>query len=371
MSVKHDEPFILKSSVGNISQLNFPYGSAPARATTIEVGHGVNWLSMPMPYQLDHVNVYLLRGDTGSVIVDTGLNNPEVKEIWNELFKSGLTDTRVAAVLCTHFHTDHSGLAGYFAEQWRVPLLMSQGEYFTQRGWPLLNDIPWQHKKFFQECGCPEKLYDKNIIMFNTMFNSSKDSLPPTFLKISEGDRIPYAADCWQAIVGSGHSPEHVLLYSSEHGILISGDQLLPNISTNVSVYAVDPADEPLSRWFATLNRLEELPDNVLVLPSHGLPFYGIRTRIAELREIHERIFTKVLNFCGKSKSTAFELAERLYPFKFTGLNFMLALGETLAHVRYLTAYGYLEEKPDISGVMRYQTLKSQSHRKVITGMGC
>lgn len=336
--------------------LSFPILSPQTGTALVDVGPGVKLLRMPMPWALDHVNLYLLQGEAGWVIVDTGMNTPEARNTWDDVFNGPLAGERIAAVLCTHFHADHVGLAGYLADRWQAPLLMSHGEYFTQRGWPLeLAEVPWQHAGFYRQAGYPEELLQQTLVMFR--FSKLMLPLPPAFSRLRDGGRIPFAAGDWQVIIGSGHSPEHVLLYSPERAMLISGDQLLPRITTNVSVSAVDPDDEPLSRWLASLDRLAELPDDLLVLPAHGLPFCGIRSRVAELRTHHDHQLKKVLDDCGARPASAFELAQAMFPMPLSDFNLVLALGECLAHIRYLLSRGRLEGFLDEMGVMRYRSL--------------
>jgi glyoxylase-like metal-dependent hydrolase (beta-lactamase superfamily II) len=85
-------------------------------------------------------------------------------------------------------------------------------------------------------------------------------------------------------ITGFGHSPEHASLYCEELRVLISGDMVLPRISTNVSVFAIEPEGNPLQLYLDSLGKFADLPDDTLVLPSHGKPFRGLHTRIAQLR---------------------------------------------------------------------------------------
>ena len=108
--------------------------------------------------------------------------------------------------------------------------------------------------------------------------------LPHTFERLLDGDRLRMGGTQWRVLEGHGHSPEHASLYSTERSVLISGDMLLPRISTNVSVWPVEPDGDPLGRFLASLDRLAELPSGTLVLPSHGLPFVGIAARVEQLR---------------------------------------------------------------------------------------
>ena len=339
-----------------LTELTFPFTLPQSEAELVDVAPGIKWLRLPMPYALDHVNVYLVRAEKGWLIVDTGLDSPRSRAIWEEVFSGPLRGETVVGVCCTHYHVDHVGLAGYLTDRWRVPLFMSYEEYFTVSGWPMyLKEVPWQHAEFFQRAGFPKELLAKALVMFD--FSGEISRLPPSFVRLRGGSPLPIDGARWRILIGEGHAPEHAMLYSEQQGVLISGDQLLPRISTNVSVSVVNPEDEPLSLWLASLDRLAELPDDMLVLPGHGLPFRGARTRIEELRSHHDRRFKQVLTACADRGLSAFELTQTMYPYPLNDFDLQLALGECLAHVRYLFCRGQIEEKLDEQGVVRYQSV--------------
>jgi glyoxylase-like metal-dependent hydrolase (beta-lactamase superfamily II) len=338
--------------------LSFPYPAPQSEAQLVDIAPGLKWLRLAMPFALDHVNVYLLRAEQGWLVVDTGLDSTRSRDAWEQVFAGPLRGEKVVGVCCTHYHVDHVGLAGYLTDRWRAPLLMSYEGYFTLRGWPMdLKEVPWQHAEFYKKAGYPEELLEKSLVMFD--FSEHISPLPPAFIRLENGLPLSVAGADWQILMGEGHAPEHAMLYSAKQGILISGDQLLPRISTNVSVSVVDPEDEPLSRWLASLDWLAELPDEVLVLPGHGLPFRGAKTRITELRGHHQRQFEVVAKACAERRLSAYQLMQIMYPYQLNDFDLQLALGECLAHLRYLLSRGRLQGKLDEQGVVRYQSSAS------------
>jgi glyoxylase-like metal-dependent hydrolase (beta-lactamase superfamily II) len=338
------------------TELNYPFPPPDCATQLTEVAPGVRWLRLPMPYSLDHVNVYLLQTAEGWLVVDTGLSCPKTREIWEEVFSGALRGEKVVGICCTHYHGDHVGSAGYLADRWRVPLYMSYGEYFTGRGWPAAQkEVPWQHAELLRRAGYPEELFEKSLALFD--FGGVAE-MPLSFSRLREGSTLPPLGGEWQVLVGEGHAPEHVMLLAAEKKMLISGDQLLPRISTNVSVTLVDPDDEPLSRWLASLDRLAELPEDILVLPGHGLPFYGSRIRVDELRAHHERRFGIIESACTGSEPTGYQLMQLVYPYPLNDFDRQLAFGECLSHLRYLLARGRLSARLDDSGVLRYRSLQ-------------
>ncbi|MBI2354003.1 MAG: MBL fold metallo-hydrolase [Deltaproteobacteria bacterium] len=334
--------------------LKFPFQDSPRPGELIEITPDVRWLRLPMPFGLDHVNLYLVRVEAGWVIVDTGLDSPETRDIWEGIFSGPMQGEPMAGVLSTHFHVDHCGLAGYLTERRRLPLLMSYREYFTMRGWPGdLAEVPWQHAEFYRKGGCGEEVARIGRLMFN--FAKLLSPPPPSFLCLRDGEPLPVFGGAWRIIMGEGHSPEQAMLFSADDAILISGDQLLPTITTNVSVSVINPEDDPLGRWFASLDRLAELPADILVLPAHGAPFYGIKTRVAELRAHHEEQLQVVLDLCATRPASLFEITQAMFPYPSTDFDQILAIGESLAHIRYLVSHGRLECSPDKSGVLYYR----------------
>ena len=295
-----------------------------------------------------------MRVEHGWLLVDTGLDSPDTRSLWDEVFSGPFRGESLVGIYCTHYHVDHAGLAGYLTERWRVPLYMSYEEYFTLRGWPMdLKEVHWQHADFFRKAGLPDELLHGTLIMFDFSREISPPS--PSFIRLRHGDPLAITGGDWQIMTGDGHSPEHAMLYSSQRATLFSGDQLLPRISTNVSVNVVNPHDEPLSRWLASLGQLAELSDDVLILPGHGLPFRCARTRVRELLIHHEAKLHMILAACTEAALNAYELALILYPRPLSGFEIQLALGECLAHIHYLLSREALTKMTTGEGVVRYR----------------
>jgi glyoxylase-like metal-dependent hydrolase (beta-lactamase superfamily II) len=143
-------------------------------------------------------------------------------------------------------------------------------------------------------------------------------------------------------MVGRGHSPEHVCLYSASDKLLISGDQVLPQISSNISVHNTEPEANPLAQWLKSLRRFSSLPSDTLVLPSHGKVFYGLKERLQALITGHEDDLALLETACSEQPQRSNELMHKLFPRKLRGYHIGLALGETIAHLNYLTHSGKL-----------------------------
>lgn len=330
--------------------LQFPFEAPAPDGELKEVAPGILWLRMPLPYALDHINLYLVRGETGWSIVDTGIDNSVTRELWEKILAK--LDAPVVAVVCTHCHDDHAGLAGWLTETLRVPLYMSRAEYQTLRLRTLPSSRSWQQEQFFMQAGMEvEAMRD----LLDRLGNwSSISPPPPAYHRLQEGQPLPLGDGRWQVVIGEGHSPEHACLLNTELKVLFSGDQLLARISPNVGVHANEPEADPLRPWLASLDKVAGLPD-ALVLPAHELPFYGLATRAIELKQHHEKALDKFEGFCREAPgSTTLELTRRMFTRRRSPIDELLALSETLAHLSYLRFEGRLVREADQNGVYRF-----------------
>lgn len=323
------------------SPLVFPWATAPQPNGELrEVAPGILWLRMPLPLSLDHINLYLLRDHDGWMIVDTGIGDAPTRALWEQVLKKSLAGALITGIVCTHYHFDHSGLAGWLTERLRVPLYMSYGEYYTLRTMAMLfeGDLPWQHAEYFQRCGTPA---DRMEDILSVIHVSNRLITPPpaAFRRLRPGQTLSIGERRWQLLLGEGHVAEHMLLYSPEDQILIAGDQLLPHITSNVGVLPVEPEADLLSDWFASLDRLTPLPENTLILPAHELPYTGLHTRVAQLRVHHEAQFATLRRICA-APITAFDAMQQLFPHRRNKMDDMMALGECLAHLNHLCLRG-------------------------------
>jgi glyoxylase-like metal-dependent hydrolase (beta-lactamase superfamily II) len=290
---------------------------------------------MPMPFRLDHINIYLVRDGQGWLIVDTGLNTEETHALWNVILAALPADEPVTGVLCTHSHTDHAGALGWLVDKLRVPVYMSFGDYYSLRVSAVdRGHDAWQHVEYYRQLGMPAGHREAlNKSMGSMQWYAS---VPAAYRRLRHDAEIVFGENTWRIIVGEGHAPEHVSLYCAELKVLICGDQLLPRISANVGVTAAEPDANPLHLWLDSLERIGELPADTLVLPSHDLPYYGLDLRATELRDHHEKQLQNLLRICEETPGNAFELMQRMFPRRHGPLDDFLGVGECMAHLAYL-----------------------------------
>jgi glyoxylase-like metal-dependent hydrolase (beta-lactamase superfamily II) len=170
------------------------------------------------------------------------------------------------------------------------------------------------------------------------------------------GARVRIGERIWQCISGYGHSPEHMALLDAQQQLMISGDMLLPSISTNVSVYAMEPDSNPLQLFLDSLQRMAHLPDTTLVLPSHGRPFQGAVTRIAQLQTHHQDRLAELLSACTVQAHCAHELLPVLFKRPLDVHQTTFALGEAVAHLNLLWLSGQMQRDRGADGVVRFST---------------
>ncbi|MDP1652234.1 MAG: MBL fold metallo-hydrolase [Rhodocyclaceae bacterium] len=335
--------------------ISYPFANPPETGATLEVAASVHWLRMPLPFALDHINLWLLEDGESFTAVDTGIAMDAVKQAW----KSALTGRQLTRQLVTHFHPDHLGLAGWLEAETGAPLWMTQGEYLTAQAIaagiapfdiPSMVALFRQHGLDAERCAALEGR--------GNAYRRGVPAIPATFHPLFEADIIAIGQHEWRIIVGHGHAPEHASLYCAALNVLIAGDMLLPRISTNVSTYAAAPRLDTLKLYLDSIERLTELPADTLVLPSHGRPFRGLRARVADLHEHHAARCADLLAACAAGPRCAGELLTVLFGRPIDDPHQTLfAMGEAIAHLNYLEYQSRLDRSIE-NGIIRYAASK-------------
>jgi glyoxylase-like metal-dependent hydrolase (beta-lactamase superfamily II) len=331
--------------------ISYPFETPPETGTTHGVAAGVHWLRMPLPFALDHINLWLLEDGEGFTAVDTGIAMDAVKQAW----KSALAGRQLSRQIVTHFHPDHLGLAGWLEAEYGAPLWMTQGEYLTASTiaaglapFDIPSMVALFHRHGLDTARCAALEARGNA------YRRGVPVIPATFHPLFEGDTLTIGAHDWQVIIGHGHAPEHASLYCAKLGVLIAGDMLLPRISTNVSAYAAAPELDTLKLYLDSIDRLAELPEDTLVLPSHGRPFRGIRARVAELHAHHDARCADLLAACAVGPRCAGDLLEVLFGRPIDDPHQTLfAMGEAIAHLNYLEHQSRLRRSIE-NGIIHY-----------------
>jgi glyoxylase-like metal-dependent hydrolase (beta-lactamase superfamily II) len=336
--------------------LSYPFSDLPAPGAALDVARGVRWLRMPLPFQLDHINLWLiadeLDGKAAWTIVDSGIGDGPTRALGEKLFSElGL----VKRVILTHYHPDHAGNAAWICKRFGVGLWMTQGEYLTAHAVRTASAGYTTDAvlSVFRQNGLDEALLPAMSGRGNR-YAELVPEFPHSYRRIIEGDCLRIGKHEWRAIVGHGHAPEHLSLYCADLDVLIAGDMLLSTISTNVSVWSIDPEGDPLRLFLESIARYRELPADVLVLPSHGKPFRGAHDRVAQLEMHHQAHFEKLTKSLQAGERSAGELLSVLFQRKLDAHQMYFAMGEAIAHLHYLYYAGRASRAVGSDGVMRY-----------------
>ena len=343
---------------GGLAALQFPHAEAPPGGTTIEVAPGVRWLRMPLPFALNHINLWLIEDDAGWAIVDTGINSNETKALWERLFVEALDRRPVTRLICTHYHPDHIGLAGWLTARLGIELWITETEwrFGYERSRATRQGIHPATAEMYRRVGMSGDELMQVGIARSGHYISRVAPVPERHRRLADGMAIEIGGRSWRIVVGRGHAPEHACLYCRELNLLIAGDQVLPKISPNVSFWPQDQDPDPLGSFLASLDKLQQaVPESALVLPSHNLPFYGLHTRIEQLRALHRSRLAEIAAACDQPRSTA-ELVPVLFSRALDRHQLGFAVGETLAHLIHATTTGRLRRAARADGVWTFQT---------------
>ena len=326
-----------------MSSLVYPFDGVPQPGDAWPVAPGVLWIRMPLDLALTHVNLYALADGDGWTIVDTGMKSAAIAAAWERLLPTALENRPLARLIVTHMHPDHVGMAGWLAERAGCPLSMTPLEYLTAR--VFANDTSDaaldEHVRFYRRAGWNgAQLASLGELFFE--YGRRVHALPERYARLSDGDVLRIGQNEWRIITGYGHSPEHACLYCPALKVFISGDQVLPKITSNVSVLPFEPGGDPLAAWIGSIEKLRAaVPDDVLVLPAHNEPFTGLHARLDSLAAGHARALERLLDKLGEPRR-ATDVFDALFARAVTNDPMILrfATGESLAHLNWLLLRG-------------------------------
>jgi glyoxylase-like metal-dependent hydrolase (beta-lactamase superfamily II) len=339
-----------------VSELTYPLQSPPPPGETLEIAPGIHWLRMQLPLALDHINLWLLDDGDGWTAIDTGMQTPDIAASWRAVIAGRMGDRPVKRVICTHMHPDHVGMAGWLTRRFDCRLWMTRLEYVTCRMLVAdsMREAPPDAIQFYRASGWDENALEDYKARFGR-FGKMVYQLPDSFRRVIDGEELVIGARTWRAVVGRGHSPEHLSLYCAQERLLISGDQVLPKITSNVSVFPTEPDADPLTDWLESLASIKErVADDVLVLPSHNLPFHGLWARLEQLIGGHEAALVRLTEALVEPKR-AIDVFSLLFRRRVGSEMLAMASGESVAHLNCLIRRGRITREDDAAGVAWYR----------------
>ncbi len=339
--------------------LTYPFGSPPSSGEAVRVAPDVLWMRLAMPIALNHINVYAVEDGDGWALVDTGLDLVGTRAEWDALLAGPLGGRPVTRVICTHMHPDHIGLAGWLCERFDAPLVMPRLEYAMAR--MLLADTgqaaPEAGAVFYRAAGWDEQQVEGYRTGYG-QFGRVVSPMPSGFVRMKEGCPVRISGHDWRVVIGEGHSPEHACLWRESDDVVLGGDQILPKISSNVSVWPTEADADPLGDWLDSLERMKTVyPDEALVLPSHGEPFRGVQARLDALIRGHKTAL-KRLERTLREPCRAVDVFPALFARPVGDGVRGMATGESLAHLNYLLHRGRASRCRDADGVDWWTTIK-------------
>jgi len=349
------------------STLSYPWDKAqPAFGEMMTLRPGLHWVRMPMPFALNHINLWVLddalEGRPGWTVVDSGVATAPIREAWQTLWAGPLASQPLTRMLVTHMHPDHVGnaqwlIAHFSAPHQRARLWMSATDHLAAQ-LACQNTTGFGGERaaaFFMAHGLSAPEDVAKIRERGNFFSTLVPEVPHEYHRMMDGMLVPIGERVWRCIAGYGHSPEHISLYNEHDGLLISGDMLLPSISTNVSVVDLEPEGDALGMFLDSINQMRSLPADTLALPSHGLPFTGIHVRIQQLIDHHDARLAEVMQACALQPSSAADMLPVLFKRQLDLHQTTFAMGEAVAHLNYLWHRGQLQRHQDALGVWHYE----------------
>jgi glyoxylase-like metal-dependent hydrolase (beta-lactamase superfamily II) len=345
------------------TELSFPFAEPPAAGKTVEVAPGVLWVRIPLPFRLDHVNVYLIDDGDGWAVFDTGIGDDRTRETWQALLSGPLAGRRITRLIVSHYHPDHIGSAGWLCRKLDIPLLTSQTSYLgcltisLQPG--ALDAKPY--RDFYERHGMKPEAVDR-VTSQGHHYLKMVTPLPPTFLRLVQGDALKIGGRDFTVMSGDGHAPEQLMLYCREGDFFLAADQVIAKISPNISVWAVEPDGDPLGLYLRSLRAIrKDVPPGTLVLPGHQLPFHGLHERCAELAGHHAARCRLIEEACRERPLTVAEIVPILFSRTLDPHQMSFAFSEAHAHVNYMIRLGTLTQFVGEDGCFRVATAGSAS----------
>jgi len=329
----------------------------PASGEAKCVAPGILWLRMPLPFALDHINLWLIEENAAYVLVDCGYGDAATRAQWQRHFDTTLERRPIGGIVVTHCHPDHLGNAAWLAERYACTVTMTQGEYLAAHA--LIAGIggygPADVQAFFARHGMAAE-HVAALASRGNRYRRGVPQAPHAFARMVGGDDIALGGRAWRVIAGYGHSAEHAALACDASRVLIAGDMLLPKISTNVAVWPGEPDADPVQRFLDSLAAFETLPPDTLVLPSHGPPFRGIAARVAQLRAHHAQRLDELHE--GLAQAAAPQSAHDVIPLLFRREldvhQRFFAMGEAIAHLNHLWCEGRAARVIGDDGAVRF-----------------
>ena len=366
---QHGRVRLILAQVSPRVRSRIPARDAPAPGTARQVAPGVHWLRMALPFALDHINLWLLEDEGGWTLVDTGLGDAPTRALWEEIFAGVFGGRPVRRVLVTHYHPDHAGNAGWLCARFAAPLWMTQAEYLTAHA---VRDgvggyVPGATLALFRANGLDDARHAQMATRGN-IYRRQVPEFPDSYRRIMDGERIAIGAPPLARDHGLRPCARARVALLRRAGGAISGDMLLPRISTNVSVWPVDPDGDPLGQFLQLDPALTaSCPPTPWCCPRTACRSAARTERVRQLEEHHEARLAELMEACAEAPRSAAEVVEMLFRRKLDTHQMFFAMGEAIAHLHYLERAGGLRRTVGADGVARFAPAKEEAWKSALT----
>lgn len=311
-------------------------------------------VQLPLPYAPGTVNAWLLADDEGWVVIDAGAKNDETLSFWRSTISNPIEGRPFRRFIATHHHTDHIALAGWFCREFEIPLSTSRTAFFSALA--LRSGLDGSRTEtdlaFYRAAGAGDDFLA--YIAERSTYRDQVCQLPITYTRLQDGDVIVIGGHEWKIITTEGHVPEQLTFYCSSRNILLSSDQVLPDIRPMIAAFPAEPCGDPLAAFAASLHRLRKLPSDCQVLPGHGAPFLGLHERIDSELSSRARRLVRLVKACDRARSAAEIVPLMVGRNSSVHAETAILLDETISHLQFLVARGFVKKHDANDGVVLY-----------------
>ncbi len=312
----------------------------------IEIAPGLYQLTLPMPFRLNHVHVYLVEAEEGFILIDTGVNTSEAfAGLKRQLGDLGLDLSAITQIVITHFHSDHCGQAARIRALGKAQIVMGGAERAT---WERVEASPDEERADgFLRHGLPptQATQYAEVLPYLKSLSMPFD----VDVRVGDGHTLLAKRRRLEAFITPGHTPGHVCLFLPDEQILFSGDHILQKITPNIGLQSFSGPD-PLGEYLRSLGATLTLGAK-LMLPSHGSLVQEPEARIHELLQHHERRLQACLDALGSTPTPAYDVSLKVFGSSLDYFERWLALGETLSHLEHLVHQGEVTKTEEADAV--------------------
>ncbi len=340
-----------------MKNIKFPVEIFPIDKKVLEIQTGIYWVKFLLPSMISHVNAYILEDKDGITIIDTGLSCAPCLKIWRHILSNEFKNKDIKRVIVTHHHPDHIGLMGWFKHNFNSEIWTSRSSWLMGRMLTLDKKkvVSKETLSFWMSAGMPQEILHKKSLEPPFNFRDFVENIPLGYRRIIDNEVLIIGNNKWHVKLIDGHAPEQVILFCPDLKIFISGDQILPGISPNLSVYPTEPTANPVADYIEGCENLLKINDSgYLVLPGHNLPFYGLNTRIKQLVNHHRSALKRIEDFINEKPKSAYDIFLPLFKRKINNSEMVLALGESVAHLNFLWYKNIIKKDVNKEGVILF-----------------